>query len=180
LTLSASLCGCDLLEPLIEGTPDARPRPTVDAGPIGEAAVGAHNAVRAAALPAPTPPLEAVYWDEEAEAVALDWAQHCRWMHSGTPGFGENLYASTSFDDTVGDAVASWASEAADYSYANNACAMGKQCGHYTQIVWRESVGVGCAAWVCDTGSPFPSSSRWLNWVCNYVPPGNYVGYRPY
>ena len=69
LTLSASLCGCDLLEPLIEGTPDARPRPTVDAGPIGEAAVGAHNAVRAAALPAPTPPLEAVYWDEEAEAV---------------------------------------------------------------------------------------------------------------
>ena len=180
LLLLTLLGGCDVLEPLIQGTPDARPRPTVDAGPVGEQATEAHNRVRAAATPVPVPALEAMYWDEEAAVVALDWAQRCLWRHSGTAGFGENLYASTSVDDTIAEAVGSWASEAADYSYAANSCSPNRQCGHYTQIVWRDSLGVGCASWACDTGSPFSTSSRWIYWVCNYVPPGNYVGERPY
>src|SRR6185503_11732139 len=110
---------------------------------------------------------------------ALDWARQCLWRHSGTRGYGENLFASTATSVAIGEVVASWASESADYSYESNGCAAGKVCGHYTQLVWRSTTSVGCASHVCDTGSPF-GSGRWLIWVCEYVPPGNIVGMRPY
>lgn len=55
-----------------------------------------------------------------------------------------------------------------------------KQCGHYTQIVWRNTTHVGCATKVCDKNSPFQGFTRWQFWVCNYSPPGNFVGQRPY
>jgi uncharacterized protein YkwD len=178
--LALALCGCQLVEDFIpEPTPDARPRPTADAGPLELEAVVAHNQVRAAAVPAPVPPLEPMAWDPTAAEVARDWADACLWRHSGTPGYGENLFASTATGASIGDAVDGWASEIADYDYALNRCAPGKMCGHYTQIVWRSSTLVGCAAAICDTGSPF-GSGRWINWVCEYVPPGNYVGERPY
>jgi hypothetical protein len=77
--------------------------------------------------------------------------------------------------------VGAWAAEASDYDYARNTCAAGKVCGHYTQLVWRATTRVGCATQVCDRNSPFGSRfPTWQLWVCNYAPPGNYVGQRPY
>lgn len=73
-----------------------------------------------------------------------------------------------------------WASEAANYDHGTNACAPGKVCGHYTQIVWRNTTQVGCATRECDKNSPFQGFTRWQFWVCNYAPPGNYSGQRPY
>ena len=68
-----------------------------------------------------------------------------------------------------------WASEAVDYNYATNTCAAGKVCGHYTQIVWRSTTGVGCAMQYCTVNSPggaaFPN---WYFTVCDYSPPGNF------
>jgi pathogenesis-related protein 1 len=29
-------------------------------------------------------------------------------------------------------------------------------------------------------GSPFEGFDTWENWVCNYDPPGNWVGEKPY
>ena len=176
--LAGALGACDLLQ---LGTADgpAAPVDGPDAGPAEAAAVAAHNQVRAQAVPTPSPVLPAMEWDDAAAAVARDWAGRCHYGHSGTSGFGENIFASTATGDTIGLAVASWASEAADYSYADNTCAAGRICGHYTQLVWRASTGVGCASQVCDTGSPF-GSGRWVIWVCDYRPPGNYVGERPY
>ena len=43
--------------------------------------------------------------------------------------------------------------------------------GHYTQIVWRSTVEVGCAV---------ARSGLHEVWVCRYSPPGNVVGQRPY
>jgi hypothetical protein len=44
-------------------------------------------------------------------------------------------------------------------------------CGHYTQIVWRNTKSVGCAV----------ARGKGVEvWVCNYDPPGNYAGQRPY
>ncbi|KAJ1396583.1 Ves allergen [Sesbania bispinosa] len=70
------------------------------------------------------------------------------------------------------DAVRLWVNEKADYDYNSNSCASGKQCGHYTQVVWKNTKRVGCAKVRCNNGGTFIT--------CNYDPPGNYVGQRPY
>ncbi|CAN1228951.1 Pathogenesis-related protein PR-1 [Linum grandiflorum] len=45
--------------------------------------------------------------------------------------------------------------------------------GSGTRIVWRRTKRVGCARVVCNGGSG-------VFMTCNYDPPGNYVGERPY
>ncbi|CAN7015733.1 unnamed protein product [Brassica rapa subsp. trilocularis] len=70
------------------------------------------------------------------------------------------------------EAVNMWVSEQADYDYGSNTCASGKQCGHYTQIVWKNSARLGCAKVSCDNGQTFIT--------CNYDPQGNFVGQWPY
>lgn len=85
---------------------------------------------------------------------------------------GENIYWGSGSTWTPNDAVKAWADEEKYYTYATNTCASGQQCGHYTQIVWRNTRKIGCARVVCDTGDVFMT--------CNYDPVGNYVGQRPY
>ena len=67
------------------------------------------------------------------------------------------------------DVVGVWAAEARDYSYRANTCH--GVCGHYTQLIWSDTREVGCAV--------ARDASREV-WVCNYDPPGNWVGVRPY
>ncbi|KAK9690539.1 hypothetical protein RND81_09G135900 [Saponaria officinalis] len=69
------------------------------------------------------------------------------------------------------DAVNLWIAEKSNYDYASNSCKNG-ECGHYTQVVWRDSVRLGCARVTCQNGGVFVT--------CNYDPPGNYIGERPY
>ena len=68
--------------------------------------------------------------------------------------------------------VDSWGGEKGFYDHTSNRCRAGKVCGHYTQVVWRDSTEVGCGMAVCANASQV--------WVCNYRPPGNYVGQKPY
>uniref|UniRef100_A0A8C7YQ30 SCP domain-containing protein n=1 Tax=Oryzias sinensis TaxID=183150 RepID=A0A8C7YQ30_9TELE len=70
-------------------------------------------------------------------------------------------------------------SERLDYSYENNSCDEDKMCGHYTQMVWADTHGVGCAVHFCNT----IENLDWNNvsyLVCNYFPAGNYDDERPY
>jgi hypothetical protein len=91
------------------------------------------------------------------------------------------MYATTgSAAPAAAAVVGNWASEVADYDYATNTCKAEKMCGHYTQVVWRGSIGVGCAMSLCTTGSPFTGASTWWNVVCNYSPAGNSAGKKPY
>ncbi|KAG5407602.1 hypothetical protein IGI04_013721 [Brassica rapa subsp. trilocularis] len=48
------------------------------------------------------------------------------------------------------EAVNMWVNEQADYDYSSKTCASGKHRGHYTQIVWKNSVRKGCAKVRCD------------------------------
>lgn len=127
----------------------------------------AHNRVRSGVG---VPPL--VWWDRLA-AVAQGWANQLvlegRLHHRASPQYGENLYLISGGRATPNDVVSSWAGEAEDYDYRTNTCH--GRCGHYTQIVWRSTKAVGCAV----------ARSRDIEvWVCEYSPPGNYVGERPY
>ena len=140
-----------------------------------------HNCARKTVIPAPAVPILPLHWSDALAETAQNYANQCVWAHSGTSGLGENLYASAPPSAVQSAAATSWASEAADYDYANNVCAPGEQCGHYTQMVWRNTTQVGCGITNCSTGSPFGASfPNWTIVVCNYTPPGNYVGQKPY
>lgn len=117
-------------------------------------------------------PLE---WSDELAQVAAKWGaqlkrKKCDFSHSDYP-YGENLWMGTTGYYTVTDVVDSWANERLDYNYEKNKCRRGKMCGHYTQIVWANTKKVGCAKVECDGNTI---------WVCEYDPPGNWVGEKPY
>ncbi len=144
----------------------------------------AHNDVRDSPSPTPVPALDDLCYDADLETYAQAWANGCTYGHNPASPYGENIYAAAytgspppGWNPPV-DAVTSWASEAADYNYSTNTCS--GVCGHYTQIVWRESERMGCGLRVCTTNSPFgPSFPTWTFVVCSYDPPGN-DGSRPY
>ncbi|KAJ0077475.1 hypothetical protein Patl1_36325 [Pistacia atlantica] len=117
-----------------------------------------------------------VTWDNTVAAFAQNYANQrigdCALVHSGGGGkYGENL-AWGSADLSGTDAVKMWVNEKANYDYNSNTCAAGKACGHYTQVVWRDSVRIGCAKVRCNNGGTFIG--------CNYAPPSNYNGQKPY
>ena len=119
-------------------------------------------------------------WSSAAADTAQKHANKCVFQHSGNRAYGENLFASFGSNDTPAAVVQDWASEAADYNYTTNTCASGKVCGHYTQVVWAKTTHVGCAMTTCTSNSPFSQSGPWSLWVCDYEPPGNVVGQKPY
>lgn len=185
-----------------EGGPDAGPGgpsgPTGPTGATGPTAAQAawltpHNQVRAgtfpgvAVSPAPSPALPALAWSASAAAIAQAWADGCVYAHNagrGSDGVarGENIAASSpGYWDEAG-VVGAWASEWSWYAHATNTCSapVNQSCGHYTQLVWRSTLRVGCGYRRCTVNSPFQGFPTWDYYVCDYEPPGNFRGQKPY
>ena len=119
--------------------------------------------------------LEPLDWSDELMKSADKWAHalksdKCGFYHSKS-AYGENLWTGTTGAFPTANVVDDWASEKADYNYEKNKCKAGKVCGHYTQIVWKNTTKVGCAKVECN---------GMTTWVCQYDPPGNYIGQKPY
>lgn len=138
--------------------------------------------------PKPSSPLPDMSSDATLAQVAKNYAAKCVWEHNanrssdysalGGSGYvGENLYAATGGEPSAATVVESWFNEYSDYNYSTNSCS--NMCGHYTQIVWRNSVKVGCSSVFCPTVQGLSFSNAWLV-VCNYAPGGNYNGEKPY
>lgn len=130
----------------------------------------AHNAARAEVGVSP------IQWDAGVEAYALGYARKrsvdCALIHSGGP-YGENIYVGYGDGYSWGtDALRWWYDEKPHYNYDRNACSAETGCLHYRQMIWRNSVRLGCARAECANGSFFIT--------CNYDPPGNVWGERPY
>ncbi|CAJ1936224.1 unnamed protein product [Sphenostylis stenocarpa] len=117
-------------------------------------------------------PLPHLDWNDTLADYAQNYANQrksdCQLEHSHGP-YGENLAVSTG-DINCALAVRLWVDEKRFYDYSTNSC--DGVCGHYTQVVWRNTLRVGCAKVACDDGGTFIG--------CNYDPPGNYIGERPY
>jgi pathogenesis-related protein 1 len=135
----------------------------------------AQNAARAAVSPPASTPIPPLVWSPEVAAAAQAHAAACVFEHSSSP-YGENIYA-TSGNGTPAAVVESWVSEESDYDYASNSCS--GTCGHYTQVVWAKSLSLGCGVQDCTKNSPL-GGGDWQFWVCNYDPPGNFNGEKPY
>ncbi|WZZ25824.1 hypothetical protein YC2023_009225 [Brassica napus] len=123
------------------------------------------NLVRAQRLEAP------LIWDRRLQNYAQNWANQrkgdCALRHSfqnGEFSFGENIFHGYGKNWSPADAVVAWASEKRHYNYGSNTCDPGKVCGHYTQMVWKNTRRVGCARVKCNSGAIFMT--------CNYDPPG--------
>ena len=135
------------------------------------------------------PPLR---WSNKMAGYAKEWAGHlantgCNMTHRTEAGraplkVGENIFwgGPVTWSDgarnlqkvSATEVAMAWASEKVDYNYQNNSCRPGKQCGHYTQMVWKTTTQVGCGAAMCPDKGQI--------WVCNYDPAGNWVGRKPY
>jgi len=153
----------------------------------------AHNAARARlGLDEALPDLQ---WSTDLAAVAQDWSDNltseCGTIEHRMPNsYGENIAmrGSTRLTQPFSpeEAVDGWDAEVAcwDYGTINGTercdaqCASGLNsngCGHYTQLVWRNTRRVGCGYSTCQSGQ-----FTYEIWVCNYDPPGNYIGQTPY
>jgi hypothetical protein len=132
-----------------------------------------HNEARAALG---VPPLA---WNWTIELDAMKYANELRvpcslspkpWPTDGV--YGRNLYWASGHH-TAAHAAAAWVDEWRWYDRRANACAQGKTCGDYTQLVWNTTTHLGCARRTCLNGHDTVA-------VCEYFPPGNYVGVLPY
>jgi len=177
------LAGCDWSDERGGDTgPDGGTLPDGGTSDFAREILNAHNQARISANnPVPNPALAPLQWSASAASTAQAWADKCQASHNPElKNLGENIAFATPNKLTTAGVVQGWAAEASNYSYGTNACAPGKVCGHYTQLVWRSTTHVGCATKECDKNSPFAGFTRWQIWVCNYSPPGNFVGQRPY
>ncbi|XP_038892639.1 basic form of pathogenesis-related protein 1-like [Benincasa hispida] len=130
--------------------------------------VALHNRARAQVRVGP------VTWNKTIAAYAQAYANKrrndCAMVYSGGP-YGENIAAGYYPEITGAFAMKLWLEEKPLYNYTSNLCIKG-ECNHYTQVVWRNSVHIGCARVPCKSNSQFV--------ICNYHPPGNIFGQRPY
>jgi pathogenesis-related protein 1 len=120
-------------------------------------------------------------WSDDIGRYAQAWADHlaattCQMKHRPREGkwkqrYGENLFIGTAGFYSIREAVQSWESEKADYSYGTFTGKSRKPIGHYTQIIWKNSTKLGCGQALCNGN---------LIVACNYDPPGNYIGQKPY
>ena len=143
------------------------------------------------------PGVSALQWAPELAQWAQDWAQTLATTDSGgrhrpnqqinpfRPGeyVGENIF--WSYGPASGDgAVRNWIDEKQWYHYdQDNGMASsnqpqgctapsGKFCGHFTQVIWKNTQYVGCGTAKSVSGTEY--------YVCNYYPSGNWQGQKPY
>lgn len=138
------------------------------------AVLEAHNSYRFALQ---LPPLE---WSPMLASDALDWARHLAEIDKGQHDTdivgkeGENLWWGTANAFSFGDMVAAWGSEKKSFQEGTFPdCKTSRRAvvGHYTQIIWRNTLSVGCA---------LAGNGRNDFLVCRYSPAGNVIGQRPY
>ena len=149
-----------------------------------------HNELRAKHFNAP------LKYSKKLEKSSEKWAKHlgveegCKMIHSHN-GNGENIFwqsaliykskkstdkkwtiTRNSKEVDASTPVKSWYNEIKFYNYDKNICKKDEMCGHYTQVIWKSTKEVGCAAYQCGDKSQV--------WVCQYHPAGNIIGLKPF
>lgn len=137
--------------------------------------IAEHNRVRSDVGVGP------VGWSDEIAQYSLAWAGHlaesgCTMKHRPRSGkwqqqYGENIFMGTAGYFGVADAVQSWEGEKKLYKYGPIDEKTWYPTGHYTQVIWKGSTTIGCGKSLCNGN---------MMVVCNYDPPGNYMGQKPY
>eukprot|EP01023_Acetabularia_acetabulum_P038905 TRINITY_DN37279_c0_g1_i1.p1 TRINITY_DN37279_c0_g1~~TRINITY_DN37279_c0_g1_i1.p1 ORF type:complete len:550 (-),score=99.96 TRINITY_DN37279_c0_g1_i1:605-2254(-) len=123
--------------------------------------VGAHNLRRDTHC---VPFLE---WDDTLATQSQNYANLCIFEHSDAEGVGENLFLGKGLVFSPEFVVEAWYEEIDFYNFNNPG--FSSATGHFTQVVWESTSKVGCGEVTnCPDGSHIV--------VCQYRPPGNFVG----
>lgn len=126
--------------------------------------------------------LPLLQWKPELQKFAQDWVNqlqrhhNCVMKHSSAEDYGENM---AWFAGDTGDperAVDEWLNERHFYQQDGPRECMredagDRTCGHYTQVMWRDTKFVGCGIATCGHAAVYS---------CNYEPIGNWPGETPY
>lgn len=138
--------------------------------------LAAHNSERRALG---LPPLE---WSAELATGARQWSDELaatgRFEHSrDAPGqrrLGENIWGGTPGAFRPETMVSAWIAEKRFYRPgvfpSNSTTGKVQDVSHYTQVIWRTTVEVGCG---------LSRGEREEILVCRYSGPGNVIGSRP-
>ncbi|OAD57679.1 Venom allergen 3 [Eufriesea mexicana] len=124
-------------------------------------------------------------WDDELAAAAQRWTNRCAKDHDEGRNVrrfsvGQNNFRRWTtvppgpYDDQPDwrHTISDWFNEVQHYRIGYNDATN----GHYTQIVWGDTYLVGCGySFYYD-----PALGYTKNYVCNYGPGGNLVGFQPY
>ncbi len=153
--------------------------------------VKAHNEARKAIG------VEPLEWSDDVADYAQQWLvqQQARLVEGATKGqavlpehrpgkgewaqkYGENVAAwwGAGISTAPDQAVALWLKEKADFDKQTPNAVI----GHYTQIVWKDTRRLGAGRLVIDVRDARGVSRQYVAIVCNYDPPGNFPGQRPY
>ena len=124
--------------------------------PDAQAALDLHNEARARRGAAP------LLWSKTLSDSAQAVANTCVFAHSNT-NYGENLAIGTYLDCEAGTKL--WVDEEGMYD-ALPEPGFSSQTGHFSQVVWKNSLQVGCGYKACPNG-------RYV--VCQYYPSGNSI-----
>lgn len=111
-----------------------------------------------------------VTWNQTLADYAANYATQCSTSHSGSPYYGENLayggYTNPSYY------IYLWYNEIQNYNFSNPG--FSKTTGHFTQVVWKDSIQIGCG-WVSSCASTL--GVDYPNYLaCEYYPYGNVDG----
>ena len=129
-----------------------------------------HNDLRAKV---DVPPLS---WSPELAELAQEWADELSRRGNRSLDHRDDRPSGTGENAAAGGAVDTmldlWSEEENNYNPSTGQCRPGTTCDHYSQMVWRNTTEIGCGI------APHRVYRRVM--VCNYSPPGNFVGERAY
>jgi pathogenesis-related protein 1 len=160
--------------------------------PLCQAIVLEHNMIRAAVnrgdyyeQPRAEPPIPLVVWDPLIAAKAQEYADSMDDWSQGHSSSEFRTYKSTYHDGYHGENMAIGGGRYAEPAYfvaegwgssEAQGCLLSDCGGHYTQIVWRDTIAIGCGR---KEGVTFDGNVGTLT-VCEYGPGGNINGRSPY
>lgn len=176
------------LEPSHKLEARAARRQGIPAGPVAttyqQAVLQHHNYHRANHSAKP------LKWSPRMASIARAIAQKCVYQHdvqTGGGGYGQNIAAGAPFKDISNVITDQFYNNEVNlypgYGDDNPDMTNFHEWGHFSQIVWTDTTEVGCFTYDCSKkkgglgkitgvyGNIAP-----LFTVCNYYPPGNYMG----
>jgi hypothetical protein len=170
------------------GPRPGQPRPEDETGSALSAKeasdlVAFHNKVRKEAGTEP------IKWSPELARFAQEWADEVarsgKLAHRPREGerkqrYGENIAWGSGRGYGVLNAAESWYAEMKFYEPGTPIPKpedfSAFKAGHYTQMVWKDTTAIGAGKATIQEGD----RKGWLVVVCNYDPPGNISGKKPY